>query len=194
MDSIQRDHKSGTTSAEGFLFFSAKDAALAKTEQKKVDYLEARMDYSKPETILRVYQKAIEERIFKTPVGIVYLKKLQDYLLKEGQMKAEQVPPIALYQYYDNEVRPQPEPARKRIQPAPVRQEKQNVALPISIILNILLVIAILAMFVISFSAEQPNIFNYERALTDRYSSWEQELQEREQVVREKELELHISE
>lgn len=180
-------------SAEGFVFFSRKDAMLAASERKKVDYLEAHMDYSKPENVLRIYKKAIEERIFKTPVGIVYLKRVQDFLLEQETIPDEAIPPIVLYQSFDSEVRDQTNPARNRVKPA-APKEKKTSALPISIILNILLVIAVFAMFLISFNAEQPNIFNYERALVDKYSTWEQELTQREQAVREKELELHLQE
>ncbi len=194
MDTEQQGKNQKIISAEGYVFFSEKDAELAKTERKKADYLESHMDYTRPETILKIYRRTIEERIFKTPVGIGYLKKLQDYLLTEGHFKEDQIPPIPLYQYFDKEVRTQTAPAKRRVVQSPPKPEKKNSVLPVSIMLNIMLVIAILAMFVISFNADQPNVFNYERALQDRYSTWEQQLMEREQTVREKELELHISE
>ena len=44
----------------------------------------------------------------------------------------------------------------------------------------------------ISYVSEQPNVINYERAITSKYASWEQELTDREQVIREKERELKI--
>ena len=65
---------------------------------------------------------------------------------------------------------------------------------PLSIILNVLLMIAIIAMFTITLESDNPNVLNYERALTDRYASWEQELTEREQAVRQRERELQIEE
>ena len=49
-------------------------------------------------------------------------------------------------------------------------------------------------MFAITLNADQPNVLNYEKVLTDRYASWEQDLTEREQVIREKERELKIQE
>ena len=45
-------------------------------EDMKIEYLEARIDYSRPEVILQIYENAIQERIFKTPVGLFYLKLL----------------------------------------------------------------------------------------------------------------------
>ena len=56
----------------------------------------------------------------------------------------------------------------------------------------VVMLVAIIAMFVITLNSDQPNILNYERNLQNKYASWEQELTRREQTVREKERELHI--
>ncbi len=46
-------------------------------------------------------------------------------------------------------------------------------------------VLLVIAMFAITLTGKNPNILNYERALTDQYNlSWEQELTEREAAVR----------
>ncbi len=171
--------------SEGFSFYAQRDAQVADMESKKIAYLESKMDYSQPDSILRVYEKAIQDRVFRSPVGLVYLKSLQDYL-QQQELEGKKIPPIPPYMTYVSEAREATAPARRRIQPS-VKQEKKSAALPLSIILNILLVAAIIAMFLISFNAEQPNILNYERVLTDRYAAWEQELTQREQAVREKE-------
>lgn len=174
---------------EGFGFFTEKDARLAAQEQKKIEYLEARMNYEQPESILRIYRKAIRDRVFKTPVGVFYLKQLQSYLQDRPELEGEEIPDIPLYLAYDNELRDHSQPARNRIQPA---KQKKSMALPVSVLLNIGLAIIIIIMFVITLNADQPNILNYERAITNRYASWEQELTEREQAVREKERELKM--
>ena len=81
----------------GYLFTTEKDARLAEAERKKIEYLEMRIDYAKPETILRVYEKSIQERIFKTPVGLQYLKQQQDFLLAQEGVDPDSVMPIPLY-------------------------------------------------------------------------------------------------
>ena len=48
----------------------------------------------------------------------------------------------------------------------------------------------IVAMFAITFTSKNPNILNYRQAITNEYSTWEQELTEREKVIREKERQL----
>lgn len=179
---------------QGFSFYTDKDADMATLEQKKITYLEERMDYSQPDTILKIYDKAIHDRVFKTPVGFLYLKKLQEYLLGQESIDSEQITPIPLYQSYTGEIRESANPAKSRVKPSEKKDGEKASKLTISVILNGLLVVAVIAMFVIAMKADQPNILNYEKVITNRYATWEQELTEREQAVREKELELHIVE
>ncbi|MCM1044505.1 MAG: hypothetical protein NC417_03245 [Candidatus Gastranaerophilales bacterium] len=184
------EKKASALEAEGFVFYTEKDAELARQERRKVQYLKAHMDHKKPAGILNLYEKAIAERVFKTPVGLVFLKEIQNYLVKQSEIDDMKISPIPLFVTYDGEIREHPSPARRRVQPAP--KKKESPALPISIAINIVLAIAIAAMFVITLTAEQPNILNYERALLNRYAGWEQQLTEREQAIREAERELQL--
>ncbi|MCM1101713.1 MAG: hypothetical protein NC398_10045 [Acetatifactor muris] len=179
--------------SNGYSFFSEKDAALAETESRKVEYLNAHLDYDNPESVLRIYKKAISERIFKSPVGLFFLKELQSYLAQSPGIDSEEINAIPLYVSFDTEFREQPEPVRSRVRPAPVPPApKKSPALWFSVILNLGLVAAVIAMFAITLNADQPNILNYEREITNRYASWEQELTERENAVRERERELNV--
>ena len=90
-------------SVGGYLFLNEKDAGLAETELKKIEYLEARIDYSRPERILTVYEKSIHERIFRTPVGFDYLQKLRDYLLEQPEIDPDAIPDIELYCRFSGE-------------------------------------------------------------------------------------------
>lgn len=175
----------------GYRFYTEKDAQLAATELKKIDYLEERIDYSKPDSILMVYEKSIHERIFRTPVGFQYLKGLRDYLLDQPGIEPARVPAIPLYSTFSGEVREKGNPARNRIKDQ--EGKSKDSGFKISVILNVLLVLAVIAMFTITLRSDNPNVLNYERALTNRYAQWEQELTERENAVREKERELKIN-
>lgn len=181
-------------SVGGYLFYTEKDAQLARAERKKIEYLEARIDYSSPESIRYIYEQTIRERLFKTPVGWKYLEKLHDYLLSQPEIEPESVIDIPLYLTFDGGVRDEVNPARERVTPSRKRdRDKEKERFVLSIVLNVLLAAAIVGMFFISFVSENPNVVNYERALTSKYASWEQELTRREEAVREKELELKIN-
>lgn len=189
------DPEKNTLAVGGYLFFTEKDAQLARAEEKKIAYLEERIDYGSAESIRYIYEKTIEERLFKTPVGLRYLEKLRDFLLSQPEVAPESVREIPLYITFDGELRGQTNPARERVAPSKKRnRDKEKERFILSVLLNIMLALAIVAMFAISFASDQPNIVNYERVITDKYASWEEELTQREQAIREKELELKLAE
>ncbi len=179
--------------AEGFLFLNGEDAALADKERKQVEYLEKHLDYKNGEQVLGVYRKLIEERTFKTPVGMLYLKKMQNALAEKAYIAKERIPAIPVDEPCDRSAKA----PRERLQSVRVadkkRKEQQATNHKISVILNFVLAAVILAMFWMTMQSETPNMLNYRTALENKYAAWEQELTEREQAVREKELELKIS-
>lgn len=178
-----------TKQVNEFLFLKEEDAELAIKEKKQVEYLDKHMDTSNSQNVLLLYEKANRERIFRTPVGIGYLQRLRDRLLKAG-MKENEIPPICVYAEYTPGHASRPEPVKTRM--IQTNRETMKRRLQFSLILNVLLAVAILAMFVITLKSDNPNILNYERALQDRYASWEQDLTEREAVLREKEHNMQI--
>lgn len=179
-------------SVGGYRFYTEKDAQLAATELRKIEYLEARIDYSRPDSILTVYEKTIHERIFKTPVGLQYLKGLRDYLLERSEIDPQRIPDIPLYNTFSGEVRERSAPARNRIKAAGGK-DREGSGFLISVILNVLLVLAVISMFTITLRSDNPNVLNYERVLINRYAQWEQDLTDRENAVREKEREWKLN-
>ena len=57
------------------------------------------------------------------------------------------------------------------------------------LIFCIALLLCVLGMFYVSTTINSPTILDYEEKLIDKYSSWEQDLTEREEAIREKEQE-----
>lgn len=173
---------------DGYLFMQQEDAQTAVQEQKKIQYLEKHLDFNQPEQVRKVYQKAIEERIFKTPTGMEYLKRLQRYLKSQSE---EEIPPIPLYVTFEPKLRESYEVKRPAVRK---QEQKKGNGLPISIVINLILGVIVIWMFVIALNSANPNILNYERALTDKYSAWEEELTQREQIIRDKERQLFLEE
>ena len=171
----------------GFRFSNAQEAEEAVQESRKIQYLETKIDYADLRKVQAIYEKAIRENVFHTSVGLFYLKGIRDFLVRED-MRYEEVLPQVPASSGGVEGRRDKAEEEQREQ---IRQQLENrkQQLRFSIFLNVLLVLAVLAMFWITLNSEQPNILNYERALKDRYASWEQELSAREQTVRQKERE-----
>ncbi len=175
----------------GFLFLTEKEAKLAEAERKKIAYLESKVDYSRPEDILYIYDKTIQENVFCTPVGMMYLKHMQEYLLEQKGIDPASVAAIPLNSTFQEYGKAQT--AKEKLQSKHDQEMgAKKSQLAVSIILNLLLALAMVAMFIISLNSENPNIINYKRAITDQYATWEQELTERESVIRERERELMI--
>lgn len=172
---------------EGYRFATMADAETARLDAKRVKNLEDNLDYRKPQNVLMLYQKALNNKIFQTPIGFAYLLKMQDHLKRCGIAEA-QIPPIPLNVTFTNKT----EANRSIRQSIAKRHPEYRNRYVTSIFLNILMVIVIIAMFVISLNSENPNIINYRRTVVNEYSEWEQELTEREQAVREAERKYHI--
>ncbi len=172
----------------GYDFRNEEDARLAETEKRKIEYLKQHLDTNKPETVLALYTKAVNERLFKTPIGIEFLRELQDYLINQADYSEEEVPPVRLHFSYGSPLRDKTNPARSRVIP---QKKKEHIApLVLSVIFNLALLGGVIAMFYITLNSDQPNILNYETAITNRYATWEQSLAEKETSLRKKELEL----
>lgn len=184
-------------SVDGYQFESAKDASQAKSELLKIQKLEDKMDYRNPHMIYMVYHKAIENRIFKTPVGYEYLRKLQKHL-KENPLIREPVQDVPVNNVYSlrDSTNPAVEKVKASTKPKKKEPKKQKdfFTRTTSICLNIVLAILVVVMFIISTTGSRPTILNYEKAIQNRYATWEQELNDRESAVREKERELMLDE
>ncbi len=179
---------------EGYKFNSLSDASAAKEEVKRISYIEAHLNYKEPESVLTIYNKVIANRIFVTPIGYDFMKKIQKFLLESEGIDKSKISPLPLSNMYtlESQAGPAIEPKPKII-PKKKRDELKE-KLYISLGLNFFLIIAIIAIFVVLKTASNPNILNYKVVLENRYAEWEKDLTEREKIVREKEQELKISE
>ncbi len=175
----------------GFHFCSEEDADLARLELEKIKALESRMDYHDVETVVSVYNRAVMNRTFQTPVGHQYLLGVKDYLLKTGAATEKELRAIPLQVHFSGRTQSartqKTESAGAKKAPA-----SSNTPLGISVAVNVILVILVGAMFLITLYGENPNILNYKSRIIDEYASWEQELQDREREIRERERELGI--
>lgn len=174
----------------GYDFLSELDAQKASLDLSKIKVLEERVKASRPKDIKAVYEKAIENKIFKSPIGWEYLARLRDRLYASGFSEEELIPipiPVSLTRHsaFENLS------VQQRIRPV-TKNNKAEFKRLFPYILNIFLLIIVIAMFIIASTSDSDNILNYKRNVTNRFSSWEQDLTQREKVIREKEKKLGI--
>lgn len=168
-----------------YRFNSSEDMNFAFEEEKKIKYLEEHMEYEHPQMVKGVFEKCVKNEVFKTVIGYEYLVKLKNYLIKNGF--GENVEPIRVLQR-DNEYKKILEQKAKEKENAlrdinkKIRKKLKNATIAI-----IILVVLVILLFFIANTSNKPNILNYERVIVDKYAAWEDELTERENLVREAE-------
>lgn len=175
--------------AAGYKFATVADAETARMEEKKIDNLERHLDYRQPQNVLLVYNKAIENKVFLTPVGLTYLQSMQEQMQKWGVPK-EKIQPVPLYATFSNKTA-NSRSIRRSIESRKPKVEYKGRFIS-SVLINVILVFILVAMLVISGRSDLPNIVNYKTAILNEYSEWETQLAEREKAVREAERKLNI--
>lgn len=174
---------------DGFLFGTAADAAIAKEEHDKVEYLDSNVNYANIGKVAQLYDRAIDSKMFMTPVGWNYLNKLRNILLQNGYIE-EEIRPIPLYSVFskaDENI-----PVMERIKPKKRKADPYKNRFIIASIVSGVLIVTVLVMFLIAMTSETPNMINYRNAIVNEYASWEQDIKDREDRVREKERELSL--
>ena len=157
----------------GYRFGTVADAETARMEQKKIVNVEQHLDYRKPENVLLVYNKAIDNRVFLTPLGISYLHRMQDQMVKCGVPK-EKIKPIPMYATFSNKTENNSSIRRSMTSRGQKMEFKGRFIT--SVCVNVLLAAALAAMIVLAYVSDVPTIVNYKTAILNEYSAWEQEL------------------
>ena len=174
----------------GYCFGSLQDAKEARNESQTIAYFKEKTRGRTVGNLLALYDKLLDEKVFKTPVGWEYLKQLQEEILK-SDISPDQVRPITLYTGFTYRVQEDAQKAAMRQAEAIAqRKEKKDYRFRVSLCVNFLLAVLVAGMFLITLKSDNPNILNYKQVLTNQYASWEQNLTERENRIREKEQEL----
>lgn len=172
----------------GFVFSSYQEAQIAIREQKNVETIKARTDLSDAHVVFDLYQKLIERKMFQTMIGYSFLYELRQLLTQEFEYLDSDLPSIVLPKRmeYDKVGALNQGVLDSKVQRLLVVKKRLTVTV-------VILLVMIVLMFVIT--ALNPNVgyVNTENKILNKYSAWQEELEQRERVVREKEAELNIN-
>lgn len=198
MEQLQETYEAG-----GFVFRTKKEAELAQREIEGTKYLRQKLDMENPNAVFSIYQNLIKQDLFETPVGYCFLKELRDYLLMIPAISNEEVLAIPIrYPQTEEEEKKQKKEQKKEEQRKERQREKEKAKnkkeqkkegknykgrCQFFMVTSLILLISVVSMMLLAATSDNVNILNYENKLIDKYSSWEQELEEREQAVKEQE-------
>lgn len=199
---------------DGYEFETKELAAKAGKELEGIRYIRSQTRMDDPQVVQKLYDKLILQEIFTTPVGYQFLYELQEYLRAVPSVKTEDIRPIPVYvsdgQKQDEsdedareaarahreaqkQIKRMEQTAREAVRPAESKGRNYRRAYIRSMVFSAICVAIIVGMFIITYvSGNNINIINYENRLIDKYESWEEELKEREDAVRQKEAQLDM--
>lgn len=141
----------------GYRFGTEEDAELARMEQKKVTYFSEKLAGRNAESVLAVYDKILDEKVFSTPIGWEYLRELQQELEQLG-VSSDVIRPVPMYvTFAHKEEEKENRVVKQRIRPSQRNNMKLQAQIRISIGVNVLLAILVIAMFAIAFNGDNPN-------------------------------------
>lgn len=191
---------------EGYRFYSKDEAEKALRELAKIKVLDEKLDAENYDAVKALYLKAVSQQAFETQIGFDYLRNIQRYLISKKVLKPEENPLPVLYsktmqeeeavhikeeyQAFEKELR---EETGKQIDKERELAKQAKAKCRTFMILSGILAVMVVGMFLISLTGKNENILNYKNVITNRYAEWEQELTEREAVIRQKEAELEIT-
>ncbi len=189
---------------DGFLFSDPAEITQAKKEMEGIRYLRTKLDRDNPEQVLMVYNQAVDQQLFATPVGYYFLKELQDFLITIPFIKDEDIHRITITERMTESfeksrkktAQEKKKQAVKRYEDDRKLREKKIQAkntdykarFAVTLVFTFLLLAMVVAMFAINIiSKDNVTIINYENQLINKYEDWERELEERENALNERE-------
>ncbi len=198
---------------EGFTFESKEMADKARREAEGIRYIKKQMPMDDPGVVLKLYHKLLEQGIFETCVGIVFLYEVQDYLYSCPEVSNEYVLPIPVKAVGIPELRelaPEEQPQEKTQEDGGQDQAKEpdsgkkkdlrrsgkkapdgknyRRAYHVTLFFAIVFLAVIAGFFIITyFNGKNKSILNYENEIINKYEAWETQLNEREEILRERE-------
>ena len=139
-------------SAFGYTFGSLRDADLAREEKEKITTIQKSLGKYNLSQLMDLYSRTNNGRIFRTPVGLEYLKGFRNYILKNGASE-EDVPPVVTYVTYSSEAAAEQKKLvrdAKALQAVPAELKRARNSFSVSVVFNVILLLMVAAMFYIA--------------------------------------------
>lgn len=175
----------------GYRFVSRTDYERAAKEYENIMGLRDKLNANDIQGLKMVYNKLVSKNYFRTPVGFGFLHELKEYI-ESSEGSGEELPEVPV---------PKLE-AKKTVSllddPQYVKLREEHDRLLViknrMIIAIVSLAVIVIGMFFIAITNDNAGYFRAEEKVLDKYSSWEEELNQREKEIRDREEALGIDE
>lgn len=186
------------STVDGYIFQSPGEAKRAIKELEYIDKLKQTINIEDLDEAKRMYVKLTGKGYFVTPVGIHFLKELHDYLVEQGHNLDQHPIPVLARSKANGE-----DDGRmlRKYEVLQMKYEKneQELAKEKSIksklvIAVVALVVAVFGMILMVMTNDNLGYYDAEDKVLNKYSAWEEELNQKEQELIEWETELQNKE
>lgn len=169
----------------GYEFATREDYDKAKKEAESIVYIKAHTNMKDKQQILKIYNKASENKMFHTVIGYDFMHQLYLYLIKNEVMEKQYIKTIPVDKTASQRELPEDVEAANKLaeQYRVLYQDSKDKGKLQKIIICFLGGLILLMMVMVYFNYRTYD----EDAVLDKYSAWEEELKERENAVTEKE-------
>ena len=188
----------------GFAFDNPKIGEEALKEQEAVEYVSKQLNFDDTKSLLALYNQMVSRRMFHTQVGISYLKSIQDYLLRSdvdpATIEAIPISEEEILESNEKDVKNKGNgtveskssasddlKAKQREKKLIVKNSRLTKLSVAFIVISVVLLLTVVGMFIIANTSDNPTVLNYEEVLQNKYASWEQDLERREEDLQRKE-------
>ena len=174
----------------GYVFADKQDYEKAKKEADSISYIKERTNLKDKQQLLKIYNKAVDSKMFHTVLGYEFMHQLQVMIAKSGVVEEDYIKSIPIYKQESGQELPEDaqEAAKlanqyRRLYEV-AKEEKKRLKIVVGF-----LILAVCLMMVLAYT----NYRTYdESAVLDKYAGWEAELEQREAAINAKEKELGI--
>lgn len=201
----------------GFYFEDAAMAAKAEKEAETVRYIRSKTNLARVDAVYGIYTKLIENNVFSTEVGYSFLMELYWILQESGTYNASDLPKVYISKGHVSESKTVPdkqsdeaemlsdedearivEAVRKRTkslndtsktQVRNIREMYKDKLKTYKMVIWVL-VLCIIGMLALVYFSDASPLRDAEQQVLDKYATWQETLQEKEESLREKEAAL----
>lgn len=168
---------------QGHTFDDEKQLIAAKKEAEAIEYLRSKTDFGNMNNLMKLYDRILDRDMMETVIGIEFLKEIRETLVGSGMFKDNQVRPVPLLPEVKKLKKRKEIQRRSREMTLLERSERKNTILKIVCFFMGVLVVG---MFVIVLTGTRsPLAIRYEEQLINKYAAWAQEIQAKEDFLRE---------
>lgn len=173
---------------QGYSFANAKELEIAKKEAESVEYIKAKLDFKDRDKLRKMYDSLCEKQSFITPIGITFMLEIQKEL---SMFSVNAVPGVPVTVATELKKSASGKLTNSFVKESQKREERKkelrDTKLRNSRIINVFLALVIIAMFGVVLFGNTNAFRDDEEKLQDKYSAWQQQLEQKEQELNERE-------